>query len=191
MEFDFLIEAVNKLLETSPDQQAEPSPPDNAKDPTSPPSMTGDPYSDPNAGMDAGGDMGGDPSMGGGMDQGMGGGMGMPGEEQLKPVDINRMYELKKIHSRLVTIENLLATSEDIASIKVKQIILQASDLFQHVILNFDQYKERIDDIIIEFYKFLDYLYSTIVDYFKAASEEDPQVHVKKVDAFLKKEDIE
>jgi len=182
MPYSFLVEEVNKLLREEQGDRTDLDPQEEQ-----PPSGSDPMAQDPNAGMDDG--MGGDPSMGGGMDPSMG---GMPGQEEpLKPVELNRMYELKKIHSRLVTIENLLSTSEDISSIKIKQVIMQASDLFQHIILNFDQYSERIDEIIIMYYKFLDYLYNTVVEYFKVSSDPDQKIQPKKVEAYLKKEDIE
>jgi len=102
-----------------------------------------------------------DPSMGGmGMDSGMG--MGM----QLTSSQIGRVYELKKIYSRLTAIESFLSRTVDQSMLSLRKYVAQAIDLFEVVISNMQQYQEKIDDIIVTYYKFLDTVYSTIRKYF-------------------------
>jgi hypothetical protein len=129
-----------------------------------------------------GGDLTGDPNIPGtnpteappGMDpnaMGMGGmgaipGMDSMGQQQLTSNEIGRVYELKKIYSRLTSIESYLSSSTDEALLHLRTIISRAIDLFDLVIINFTQYKEQIDEIIVMFYKFLDITYALLRDYY-------------------------
>lgn len=115
-----------------------------------------------------------DPAMGdmgaeAGMDPGMDAGMGMPGEEEepLTPSQIGRVYELKKIYTRLSALENTLQNVTDTEMIEIRNLISKATDLFKTLASNFEVYKDRLDDIIIIFYKFLDISYKKVRDYFK------------------------
>ena len=93
---------------------------------------------------------------------------GMPGQEpQLTSTEIGRLYELKKIYSRLISLESYLSTTTDQSLLELRGKISQAIDLFETVITNFDQYKEEVDEIIITFYKFLKVSFSLLRDYFK------------------------
>jgi hypothetical protein len=128
-----------------------------------------------------GGDLTGDPGIPGtdpnappGMDpntMGMGGmgaipGMDSMGQQTLTSSEIGRVYELKKIYSRLTSIESYLSSSTDEALLHLRTIISRAIDLFDLVIINFTQYKEQIDEIIVMFYKFLDITYALLRDYY-------------------------
>lgn len=126
---------------------------------------------DPAAGggeVDMGGDMGGEADMGGGD---MGGDMGgMPGEEKeepLTPGQIGRVYELKKIYTRLSALENMLQDVTETEMIELRNLISKTIDIFKTLSSNFDIYKDKLDDIIIIFYKFLDISYKKVRDYFK------------------------
>jgi len=106
-----------------------------------------------------------------GAEAGMGDEMGgMPGEEKeepLTPGQIGRVYELKKIYTRLSALENMLQDVTDTEMLEVRNLISKAIDLFKTLSANFDVYKEKLDDIIIIFYKFLDVSYKKVRDYFK------------------------
>lgn len=125
--------------------------------------QAGDPNAmptDPN--MSMGGDMG----MGG-----MGGGMGMgmdPGPQQLTSNEIGRIYELKKIYSRLATIETFLQEETNERMVELRAMVSKAIDLFETVISNIQSYKDKLDDIIISFYKFLEKIFEEIRTYFKS-----------------------
>lgn len=114
-----------------------------------------------------------DPAMAGDADMGdMGGdmGMGMPGEEKedpLTPSQIGRVYELKKIYTRLSALENMLQDVTDKEMIEIRNLISKSIDLFKTLSSNFDVYKEKLDDIIVIFYKFLDISYKKVRDHFK------------------------
>ena len=102
-----------------------------------------------------------DPSAGGmGMDPSMG------GMVPLTSSQIGRVYELKKIYSRLTAIESFLSRTVDQSMLALRKYVAQAIDLFEVVISNMQQYQEKVDDIIVTYYKFLDIVYSTIRKYF-------------------------
>jgi len=106
-----------------------------------------------------------DPSTASGMDPMMGG--EMTGQTiPMSSSEIGRIYELKKIYSRLTAIEVFLSRSVDSKMLALRKYVAQAIDLFEVVISNIAQYKEKIDDIIVTFYKFLDYVYGSIRKYF-------------------------
>jgi hypothetical protein len=119
------------------------------------------------------GDMGAEP----GMEPGMDTGMGMPGEEKeepLTPGQIGRVYELKKIYTRLTALENMLQDVTDEEMMKLRNLISKAIELFKTLAANFDIYRDKLDDIIVIFYKFLDISYKKVRDYFKSnKSNED------------------
>jgi hypothetical protein len=113
------------------------------------PSMAGAPGGDPSMQ---------DPSM-------MGGGMpGMPPE--MTSSQIGRVFELKKIYSRLTAIESFLSRSINQSMLTLRKYVSQAIDLFEIVISNMPQYQDKLDDIIVTFYKFLQYVYELIRKYF-------------------------
>lgn len=119
----------------------------------------------------------GDPGMGG-MDPGMDPNAPMdpmdPNAQQLSAVEIGRVYELKKIYNRLLALENyIFRVSDDDTILEVRKAIGEAINLFEVVISNFDQFKDRIDEIIIQFYKFIDKIYEKIHVYFKRLKKND------------------
>jgi len=127
------------------------------------PSMTGD------------GQMG-DPSMGGGMqDPSMMGGMG---EEQDKtPKQIGRTYELKKIYSRLLSIQSYLSFTSDVVLQKLRKYVTEAIELFEVLVSNIDSFLHHddiIDEIIVIYYDFLGEVYNILHKYYeKKKSEKD------------------
>lgn len=108
---------------------------------------------DPNMGMDAGMD-----SMG-----------GMPGqqEEELTSSQIGRVYELKKIYARLSSVETYLSRATDESILDLRKYVAQSINLFEVVISNYKQFKDNVDDIIVQFYEFLDVIYSSLRKYYK------------------------
>jgi|WetSurSiteA1Bulk_404760.scaffolds.fasta_scaffold02022_4 hypothetical protein len=132
--------------------------------------LTGDPNipgTDPNA-MPPGTDPN---SMAGGL--GAMPGMDTMGQQTLTSSEIGRVYELKKIYSRLTSIESYLSSSTDEALLHLRTIVSRAIDLFDLVIINFTQYKEQIDEIIVMFYKFVDITYALLRDYYAHEAKEE------------------
>ena len=112
-----------------------------------------------------------DPSMTG-VDPNMAGvdpsmvGMGM----QVGPTnsqEVGRVYELKKIYSRLVSMQSYLSGSTDINLVKLKSYVANTMDLFRTLISNVTLYKDNLDDIIIAFYKVVNNIYMILSKYYK------------------------
>jgi hypothetical protein len=119
----------------------------------------------PAPGMDAG--------MAGGMG-GMGMGMGMD-TTQTQLSDPGRALELKKIFSRLLSLQNFLSSSIDQGLAVLRDYVLKAVELFRTVIDNLASYKEKIDDIIVLFYDFIERCYSVLKEYYKIKEEQSKE----------------
>ncbi len=98
-------------------------------------------------------------------------GMGGMGEEEKEGPETReeagQIYELKKIYSRLVAIEQHLNTATEDKLIEIRKYVAQSIELFQMLISNFDLYKEKIDDITITYYKFIDFVYDLLSKHYK------------------------
>jgi hypothetical protein len=81
--------------------------------------------------------------------------------------DVGRVYELKKIYSRLVSMQSYLAGTTDPNLIKLRNYVAGSMDLFRTLISNIALYKDRLDEIIIVFYKVVDNVYSILSKYYK------------------------
>ena len=130
------------------------------------PEPTGDEGGIGDTGMDAAGNM-----------PGVEGGMGLTGipqkeEEKLTSTQLGRVYELKKIYSRLSSVESFLSRTTDEEILEIRKLVSQSIDLFELVISNYEQYKENVDEIIVTYYEFLDRVYGSIKTYFSDQSKE-------------------
>lgn len=114
-------------------------------------------------------------------------GMGGMEEETKSPSEIGRIYELKKIYTRLTTIESYLADSSDTDLLRVRLLVSKSIELFEILSSNIPSYqppkapKERIDEIIVMYYKFLKQVYESVAKYYK-----DKQSKVMKNDSIQK-----
>lgn len=102
----------------------------------------------------------------------MGGGFGVE-EEPKTAGELGRIYELKKIYARLTSLESYLANESDPTLLKIRNLVSQSIELFEVVAANFDSYKEKLDEIIITYYKFLTEVYSNVKDQFKKQNNGD------------------
>lgn len=120
---------------------------------------------------DMGGDpgMGADPAMGDMSDPGLGDpSTMMPGEEPPKdPNELGRTYEMKKIYARLVSMNEYLADERSPRIVKTKISIAKAIDLFAIIGANPESYKEKIDEIIVSYYKFLEAAYRKVKAFYR------------------------
>lgn len=154
-------------MDTPPDVGTEPA----AATPNEVGADTGVDTTDPTAGgMN-------DPSMGAnipGMDQGMGmDPMGMGGMEPKTPKEIGRIFELKKIYSRLISIEQYLSFSSDEFLLKLKVYISKAIQLFETLIFNINSFKDKLDDIIVLYYTFVQTVYTVLKDHYEKNDKKD------------------
>lgn len=101
-------------------------------------------------------------------------GAGLPGEEvqTLNVDEIGRVYELKKIYSRMTSIETYLSGTSDQNLLELRRYVAKAIDLFEVVITNFQQFKPKIDEIIVTYYNFVSKIYEMVKNYYKDVAEE-------------------
>jgi len=116
-----------------------------------------------------------DPSMGANIP-----GMGMDRDEMglshpPTAEQIGRIFELKKIYSRLLSIEQYLAFSSDEFLLNLKLYISKAIELFETLIFNLDSFKNRLDDIIVLYYTFVQSVYDLLEKYYKKKDKEDSE----------------
>lgn len=122
------------------------------------------------AGQDpgVGSDMSQDPSMGGDLSGGMGG----FGQPEIKTAgEIGRIYELKKIYSRLTSIESYLSNESSRDAMEIRSKVSQAIELFEILSSNFESYKDKLDDIIVLYYKFIIEVYESVRNFYKQLSK--------------------
>jgi len=115
-----------------------------------------------------GADLGDGGDMGDGRELGMSGvALGQEQEQTLTSSEIGKVYEMKKIYSRMCSLEAHLSSTTDVSLLTMRGMVSQAMELFETVVINFDQYKEQINEIIVTFYKFLDVTYEILRSYYK------------------------
>jgi hypothetical protein len=101
----------------------------------------------------------------------MGMGMDMMGMDQPQLSDPGKGLELKKIFSRLLALQNFLSSSADQGLIVLRDYVSKAIELFRTVIDNLSSYKEKIDDIIVLFYDFIEKSYAVMKEYYRRKDE--------------------
>ena len=118
-----------------------------------------------------------DPNAMGGMDPNAMGGMGMdpnaplPGAQNAE--QIGRTFELKKIYNRLIAIETYLSFSTEPILLKIEQYTSKAIELFELVMTNIQMYQDKVDDIVVTYYKFLEKIYEVIKQYYALKQEKE------------------
>ena len=121
-------------------------------------------------GAEAGAEAGVDADMNMGDVGGVGGidnvGMGMQEEEEKSPTELGRIYELKKIYTRLTSIESYLGNESDQELLEIRNYVSQGIELFEIVSANFDSYKDKLNEIIVMYYKFILEVYSSVKDFY-------------------------
>jgi hypothetical protein len=91
----------------------------------------------------------------------------IPGQEIQDPNYLGKIYELKKIYSRLVSVESFLDSESDPTLLKLRNYVSQSIELFQMLINNISVFRETINELIIIYYKFLLEVYSILREYYK------------------------
>jgi hypothetical protein len=108
-------------------------------------------------------------------------GMGQPLPEEdtsKSPSDLGRIYELKKIYTRLTVIEAYLTESSDPSMIETRTIVSKAIELFEILASNLSSYQpprapeETLDEIIVQYYRFLEKIYNETARYYKGRARE-------------------
>ena len=140
---------------TDPNAAQQPTDPNAMMDPNA---MAAQPGMDPNAMAMGGGMPGMDP---------MGGLGGVPGE--MTASQVGRVYELKKIYTRLVSLDNHLSSTSDVVLLRLRGFVSKALDLFHTMVSNIDAFiKEgKMDDIIVYYYEFIKAIYDILGKYYE------------------------
>ena len=104
-----------------------------------------------------------------GMDQ-MNQGMASPDDPENPRVelpDIIKKFEMKKIHSKLNSIDNFLYNNNNFSDemIRVQKNVNTAIELFDFVVENLSIYRENLDKIIEIFNKFIDQIITLLNKY--------------------------
>lgn len=163
---NFYLDSMTEADE-DPGDQSEQQPPQQQD-----PAMMGD---DPNMDPSMAGDYGmggGDPSMMGADGMGMGGdpsmmGGGLMGQEEIKTsTELGRMYELNKIYCRLYIINKFLKNTSDEKLQETKKMVSEAFDIYRLILNNIKSYKDKIDEIILQYYEFISHLVLAMEDYY-------------------------
>lgn len=92
--------------------------------------------------------------------------MGGDQEEEKDPTELGRIYELKKIYARLTSIESYLGNESDQELLQIRNYVSQGIELFEIVSANFNSYKDRLNEIIVMYYKFLLEVYNSVKTYY-------------------------
>jgi len=86
--------------------------------------------------------------------------------------NLGRIYELKKIYSRLTSLESYLTTETAPVLSKLRSFVSKAIEMFEIIVSNFSSFSDRIDEIIIIYYKFLKRIYLVVRNYYKQQTKE-------------------
>lgn len=101
------------------------------------------------------------------------GAAGPMGDDQATTAtQLGRLYELKKIYSRLSSVEIFLSRTTDEKVLEIRKMVANAIDLFELVISNFEKYKDKIDEIIVTYYEFLKVVYESIRNNYRRISKQ-------------------
>ena len=127
-----------------------------------------------------------DPAMANGMMGGMGGAMmggidpmtGMPTDQgPAKTLTaLGRLYELKKIHYRLTTLDKILSRFADVNIEPLRKDVSELVDVFTLICNNLKSYKDSIDEIIVNYYIFIKAASKELEDYLVEKKLESEQL---------------
>lgn len=93
-------------------------------------------------------------------------------ESELTITEIGKVYELKKIYSRLISVESYLSDSSDLILLKLRNYVSQSIELFELLIVNINSFKDQLDEIIIIYYEFIEMVYGLLDRYYKNQEKE-------------------
>lgn len=96
--------------------------------------------------------------------------LGQNEEEPKTAGELGRIYELKKIYSRLTSIESYLSDEASGEMSNIRNYVSQSIELFEVVSSNFDSYKDKLDEIIVMYYKFILEVYETVKNFYKKSA---------------------
>ena len=96
------------------------------------------------------------------------------------PETLGKVYELKKIYARLASVESFLNDVSEPILLKLRNFVSEAIELFQLMLNNVDIFKDKLDDIIVLYYKFLSIVYELLRRFHEREAEEDKKQDKKR-----------
>ena len=91
------------------------------------------------------------------------------------PSAIGRTFLLKKMYYRLALLDKILSNSPDVELTDVAKINSEAFEMFRLIIQNMKCYKEKIDDIITDYYMLIRDIARYVENHFKSKSIEETE----------------
>jgi len=93
---------------------------------------------------------------------------GMPSNEPSKtPTTIGRLFVLKKIYYRLALLDHVLTNCPDPEVSELARVTDEAFELFRLILNNLKTYKEKIDEVIVDYYMLIKDITQQVEDHFK------------------------
>lgn len=87
--------------------------------------------------------------------------------------ELGRIFELKKIYNRLLSIESYLSFTSDDELLNIGIYVSKSIEFFEIMSSNIDSFRDQIDNIIVLYYKFLKLVYDEIEEYYKKKNKEE------------------
>jgi len=81
---------------------------------------------------------------------------GLPMEPEEPPLEMGKVYEMKKIYTKLISISNILDHYSDKEFNELRDSVLESIDIFHTILSNFSQFKDDARKIINKYYKFVE-----------------------------------
>jgi hypothetical protein len=97
---------------------------------------------------------------------------GMPTESEPSktPSAIGRLFLLKKMYYRLALLDKILSNSSDVELSELAKITSEAFEIFRIISQNLKCYKEKIDEIIVDYYILIRDIASNLENHYKKQS---------------------
>ncbi|OQB42016.1 MAG: hypothetical protein BWY04_00502 [candidate division CPR1 bacterium ADurb.Bin160] len=93
--------------------------------------------------------------------------MGIDDNKEEDPGFVGKKFELKKIYIRLITMKEYLSDSMDEELIILRNYVRDALEIFETLMSNINSFKNKIDEIIVNYYKFLVVVYGLMRDFYR------------------------
>lgn len=74
----------------------------------------------------------------------------------------------------MLALQNYLSTTTDKGILVLRDYVSKAVELFKLIIDNLVKFKDKVDDIIILYYKFIERVYVVLKEYYKDKQEKEP-----------------
>ena len=87
--------------------------------------------------------------------------------EPMEPSDLLKMYELRRIYKKLVNVLDIIESINDPEIYDLRKNLLKSIEYLDIIIDNLDNYKEKLDDLLQLYHKYLKSMVQEIVKFRK------------------------